>query len=71
MRIKKHSYLKVKLQESNITYKLLSEVLGITACTLSNKLNGKAVFDLNESKKIIELLEVTDYAEKCKLLNLN
>jgi len=69
--MKKYSYLKVKLQEKNISYKSLALELNMSVSTLSNKLNGKAIFNLLEIERLLEILEVENCAEKCKLLNIS
>lgn len=47
--------LKGLLREQKITYKILASYLKKTISAVSNKINGKSVFDLLEVSKIAEL----------------
>ena len=50
--------LKGLLREKKITYEALAEKIKMSLSALSDKINGKAVFDLIEANKIIDLLEI-------------
>ena len=53
--------LKGKIVENNYTYKALSKAMGITEMTLRRKMNNQnAEFYLEESKKLKDLLKLTD-----------
>ena len=68
--MEKYTYLKMRLNDERITYKELARELMINTVTVSNKLNGKAVLNLNEFKKILEIIDEYDEEEICKLLNI-
>lgn len=50
--------LKRKMKEESVTYVQLAEEIGIGANTLSDKLNGKSTFNIDEVQKIIEVLNI-------------
>lgn len=50
--------LKRKMKEEGITYKEMADKIGMGVNTLSDKLNGKSSFNIEEVKKIIDVLEI-------------
>ncbi len=50
--------LKGLMREKNISYKKLSQLIGINVTTFSDKINGYSVFTLIEVNKIVEKLEI-------------
>lgn len=46
--------LKGILREKKISYEILAKHLEISISALSNKINGKSLFDILEASKIIE-----------------
>lgn len=50
--------LKRKIKEEDLTYAELAEKIGMRSNTLSNKLNGKSTFDIDEVQKIMEVLGI-------------
>jgi len=51
--------LKAKLVECGETQRSLADALDIDVATINKKVNGKALFNANEIKKIIELLKLS------------
>ena len=55
-----YSKLLGRLKEYGVTQAALATFLGISASTLSLKLNNKAAFSQDEIRSICELLEIPD-----------
>lgn len=50
--------LKGILREKKINYETLAKYLKMSISALSNKINGKSVFDVLEVSKIVEFVEI-------------
>lgn len=50
--------LKGILREKKINYETLAQYLEMSISALSNKINGKSVFDILEANKIAEFIEI-------------
>ena len=50
--------IKGRITEKGETYRSVSEKTGISLNSLSNKINGYSLFDLNEAAKICAVLEI-------------
>ena len=55
-----YSKLLGRIRERGITQEMLAKAIGMTAATLSLKLNNKAVFKQSEIKRICAALEIED-----------
>lgn len=53
--------LKGKLREKNKTYKDVAEMLNCSVATVSDKLNGKSIFDCAEAVMISDWLNLTPF----------
>jgi transcriptional regulator with XRE-family HTH domain len=50
--------LKRKIKEEGYTYEKLGAEIGMGSNTLSDKLNGKSTFTIDEVQKIVEILDI-------------
>ena len=57
--MRKFGRLKEKIKEKYGNQKLFAEAMGMNVATLNAKLNGKAVWTLEEIEKAISLLEIS------------
>lgn len=55
------------MAEVGVTQRVLSKEIGMCRTTFSNKLNGKAAFNVDEAKKICEFLGISDPGLKCQI----
>lgn len=51
--------LKAKMVEHRISQRVLAKMLDINLVTLNHKLNGSAKFNIDEIRKIIDILNLT------------
>ena len=51
--------LKVRLKDSNITYRELSEKTGITVGALNDKINGHSAFDPDEVMSVASAVNIS------------
>lgn len=56
--------LRAKMVEAGYTQRSLAEKINISENTLSNKLNGRSAFDVNEVRGICEALGIVSDKEK-------
>lgn len=59
--------LRGKIVEAGFSQQSLAARLGMSKNTLSNKINGKTPFNLDEAKKICCILGIRDDAEKAQI----
>lgn len=59
--------LKGIMAESGYTQRSLSKKIGMTASTFSNKINGKAPFNVDEACKICDVLGINEPNVKCHI----
>lgn len=59
--------LRGKIVEAGFSQQALAARLGMSKNTLSNKINGKTPFNLDEAKKICYILGIRDDAEKAQI----
>ena len=52
--------LKGKIIEKGLTYKILTQKIGIGLTSMNYKINGKNLFNQEEMKKLKEALRLTD-----------
>ena len=52
--------LKGKIREKGLTYKILTQKIGIGLTSMNYKINGKNLFNQEEMKKLKEALRLTD-----------
>lgn len=55
-----YNKFKIWLKDNNITYPVIAELLGITATSVMNKINGKSDFLLSETQRIKSQYHLTD-----------
>lgn len=56
-----------KMAERGMTQRALAEVLGCAENTLSDKLNGKREFRLDEASRICDVLDIADPGERAAI----
>lgn len=59
--------LKGKIIEAGFSQQALAAQLRMSKNTLSNKINGKTPFNLDEAKNICDILGIHDDAEKAQI----
>ena len=52
--------LKQLMKRKNLSYRKFSEIIGISADALNNKLNGYYSFRSDEVEKIVKVLKISD-----------
>lgn len=66
----KHSALKAKLYEEELTYKKMASKISISSVSLSHKLNGKIAFTEDEIREISDVLDIRNPEEICRMFHL-
>lgn len=62
-----HAKLRGKIAESGFTQAQIAADLGISANTMTKKMNNRAEFNLSEVIKLCEILSISEATEKAEI----
>lgn len=51
--------LKKRIKESNKSYRVLANALGISTSAFNNKMNGRSAFDIIEASQLSSILDIS------------